>query len=126
MPNHYDPSLIQHETDIVWTEDIDRFDYVREHLDQYAATRQRPVRWNNRGRRVGYSVLAADAPNSGSNGCFNRRVFWVSEDDRSERPDGIYQTGTPVEAVDPRTVSPGVWGEMTERAWGGPLDHGDQ
>ena len=59
MPNRYSPKLIQHETDIVWTEDIDRFDYVREYLDQYAGTRQRPVRWNNRGRRVGYSVLAA-------------------------------------------------------------------
>ncbi|GHF56250.1 hypothetical protein GCM10010504_25520 [Streptomyces griseus] len=54
-------------------------------------------------------------------GRFIRRVFWVKEYDRSEQPDGTYGTAAPSEAVDPRTVAPGVWGELTERAWGGPL-----
>lgn len=125
MPNYDDPKLIAHETEIVWTEDIERFDYVREYLDQCAGTRRRPVRWDRRGRLVGYAVLAADAPNNGNPGYFNRRVFWVSEDDRSERPDGKYEVGAPAEAVDPRTVAPGVWGQMTERASGGPLNQGE-
>ncbi|MFI9190476.1 DUF6009 family protein [Streptomyces californicus] len=53
---------------------------------------------------------------------FTRRVFWVKEHDRSEQPDGAYSSGAPSEAVDPRTVAPRVCGELTERAWGGPLD----
>ncbi|MEU0278300.1 DUF6009 family protein [Streptomyces sp. NPDC006195] len=47
-------------------------------------------------------------------------VFWVKDYDRSELPNGTYGTSAP-SAVDPRTVAPGVWGELTERAWGGPL-----
>ncbi|MFB7370330.1 DUF6009 family protein [Streptomyces sp. NPDC056222] len=58
---------------------------------------------------------APDAP-----GAFARRVFWVKEHDRS-RPDGVYNSGALTEAVDPRTVAPGVWGELTEPAWGGEL-----
>ncbi|MDX3066825.1 DUF6009 family protein [Streptomyces sp. ND04-05B] len=116
-----DPADIQHEERIVWTEDIDGFDYVRETLTAEASTRARPVPWHGAGRRVGYSTLKRDAPSNDSAGRFTRRIFWVKEHDRSERPDGVYKTATPSEGVDPRTVAPGVWGEVTERAWGGPL-----
>ncbi|MFF9806462.1 DUF6009 family protein [Streptomyces coeruleorubidus] len=116
-----DPADIQHEERIVWTEDIDGFDYVRESLTTEAGTRARPVPWHGAGRRVGYSTLKRDAPSSDSPGRFTRRIFWVKEHDRSERPDGVYKTATPSEGVDPRTVAPGVWGELTERAWGSPL-----
>ncbi|AZM89012.1 transcription factor [Streptomyces sp. W1SF4] len=114
---------IGHEDDIVWTEDVESFDYVRETVVDNAGTRRRPVSWRGHaGRRVGYAVLKQDAPNSdGAPGMFSRRVFWVKEHDRSEQPDGVYSTGAPTEAVDPRTVAPGVWGELTERAWGGKL-----
>ncbi|WTA32210.1 DUF6009 family protein [Streptomyces chartreusis] len=43
------------------------------------------------------------------------------EHDRSEQPNGMYRSSVPAEAVDPRTVAPGVWGEVTERAWGAPM-----
>ncbi|WP_406261380.1 DUF6009 family protein [Streptomyces chartreusis] len=33
----------------------------------------------------------------------------------------MYRSSVPAEAVDPRTVAPGVWGEVTERAWGAPM-----
>lgn len=112
---------LRHESDIEWTEDITRLDYVREYIDAWACTRRRPVPWRGPGRRVGYSLLTADAPNNGQPGFFTRRVFWVNDHDRSEQPEGIYRTGAPVEAVDPRTVRPGAHGEITERAWGGPL-----
>ncbi|MFD3537221.1 DUF6009 family protein [Streptomyces sp. NPDC058664] len=74
-----------------------------------STTRQKPVGWNETGLRVGYSVLKPDAPSGDTTGRFVRRVFWVKDYDRSEQPDGTYKTSEPSEAVDPRTVAPGVW-----------------
>lgn len=115
-----DRAALEHEEQIVWTEDVSGFDYVRQTVERLSMTRRKPVGWHGTGRRVGYSVLKSDAP-SGDTGRFVRRVFWVKDYDRSEQPDGTYKTSAPSEAVDPRTVAPGVWGELTERAWGGPL-----
>ncbi|MFF1340765.1 DUF6009 family protein [Streptomyces sp. NPDC058290] len=115
------PEDIKHEDEIVWTEDVSSFDYVRETLVDDARTRRRPVSWQV-GRRVGYALLREDAPsNSDAPGTFSRRLFWVKEHDRSEQPAGTYSSGAPSEAVDPRTVAPGTPGELTERAWGGEL-----
>ncbi len=115
-----DRAALEHEERIVWTEDVGDFDYVRQTVARLSTTRQKPVGWNGTGRRVGYSVLRSDAP-SGDTGRFVRRVFWVKDYDRSEQPEGTYKTCAPSEAVDPRTVAPGVLGKLTERAWGGPL-----
>ncbi|MFC7353207.1 MULTISPECIES: DUF6009 family protein [Streptomyces] len=118
------PEDIKHEDEIVWTEDVSSFDYVRETLVDGVGTRRRPVSWRGQaGRRVGYALLKSNAPSDrDAPGMFTRRVFWVKEHDRSEQPDGAYSSGAPSEAVDPRTVAPRVCGELTERAWGGPLD----
>jgi len=111
----------ENESEIVWLEDIEQFDYVREYLHQFAKTRQRPIPWNGADERiVGYSVLCKDA-RSWSRGYFARRVFAVRTYDRSDDPEGTYKKGTPCEAVDPRTIAPNKWGEQTERSWGGPL-----
>ncbi|MCB5910147.1 DUF6009 family protein [Streptomyces pinistramenti] len=120
---HDDPEVLKHEESIVWTEGVEGFDYVRETLVRDAATRRRAVPWPGPGRRVGYSVLRANAPSGDGPGMFTRRVFWVKEYDRSEygKQKGPYRTGTPSEGVDPRTVKPGTWGEQTDRAWGAPL-----
>lgn len=117
-----DPSLIAYEDGIVWTEDVDGFDYVRQSVEWFAVSRRRPIAWRGAGRRVGYSVLRDDAP-SGEDapGRFVRRIFWVKGCDRCDQPSGTYRTSAPSEAVDPRTVAPGVWGALTERAWGAPL-----
>ncbi|WP_330345169.1 DUF6009 family protein [Streptomyces longwoodensis] len=112
---------LEHEEEIVWTEDIEKFDYVRQSVAHSVKTRQRPVPWSGNGRRVGYAVLRGNAPSGAVPGHFVRRVFWVKEHDRSEQPNGMYRRSAPAEAVDPRTVAPGVWGEVTERAWGAPL-----
>ncbi|MER0446610.1 DUF6009 family protein [Streptomyces sp. Edi4] len=124
MPSR--PEDIKHEDEIVWTEDVSSFDYVRETLVDGVGTRRRPVSWRGQvGRRVGYAVLKAEAPSDrDAPGMFARRVFWVKEHDRSEQPSGPYSSGAPTEAVDPRTVAPGICGELTERAWGGPLTPG--
>jgi hypothetical protein len=117
-----DPKALEYEENIVWTEDVEGFDYVRQSVAQSAKTRRGPVSWRGSGRRVGCAVLRGDAPSGAVPGHFVRRVFWVKEHDRSEQPKGMYQRSAPSEAVDPRTVAPGVWGEITERAWGAPLD----
>lgn len=100
------------EQSIIWEEDIDRLDYVRE-IELPAATRQRPVPWRGEGRRVGYAVLRPDARNSGSPGTFNRRVFFLKDYDRDTEPAGIYEIGEPAEAIDPRLVRPGVGRKTT-------------
>ncbi|MFD9688134.1 DUF6009 family protein [Kitasatospora sp. NPDC059088] len=118
-----DPEAIQHEDEIVWDEDVSHFDYVREALDLFATTRRGPLRCPGPGRRVGYSVLEADAPSGEAPLRFARRIFWVKEHDRSEQPEGPYKTEAPAEGVDPRTIAPRVWGKLTDRAWGSPLPH---
>ncbi|MFH9667729.1 DUF6009 family protein [Streptomyces globisporus] len=117
-----DRAALEHEEQIVWTEEVEDYDYVRQSVERSSSTRRRPVAWTGAGRRVGYAVLRPAAPSGDVPGRFIRRVFWVKDYDRSEQPDGTYKTTAPSEAVDPRTVAPGVWGELTERAWGGPLD----
>ncbi|MFJ9686913.1 DUF6009 family protein [Streptomyces bacillaris] len=116
-----DREAIRHEDGIVWTEDISTFDYIRQTLVVDASTRRRPLSWRGQGRRVGYSVLKPGTPSGDSPGGFVRRVFWVKDYDRSEQPGGTYKTTSPSEGVDPRTVAPGVWGDVTDRAWGGLL-----
>lgn len=98
------------ETAIVWTENVDRFDYVRQSVITDHPRRVGPIR-PPEGRAVGYTELHPDAP-AGT----PRRVFWVKPTDRSELPSGPYRTSCPHEAVDPRTVSPGGRGEITNLA----------
>jgi len=113
----FDRDPLTREDEIVWVEDIEPLDYVRELVSEYFHFRQRPpAKWFSPGRLIGYSTLGRDA--RGRNGHFTRRLFWIADHDRSEQPNGVYRTGAPVEAVDPRTVKPKVHGRMTERAWG--------
>jgi hypothetical protein len=110
------------EAEIVWEEDPSNFDYVRE----YALTtcgRKRIAKWTGEGRRVGYAVLRPDAPHDFHfPGRFTRRIFFLKDHDRDSQPNGLYNTGAPCEAVDPRTISPGVPGRLTTRAWAERLD----
>lgn len=104
----------------VRTEDIKAFDYVRRSVHYAARTRRGPVVWRGAGRRVGYAVLRSEAPSHDVPGHFVRRVFWVKEQGRSAQPAGMCRRSAPAEVVDP-AMAPGVWGELTERAWGAPL-----
>ncbi|MFF1732012.1 DUF6009 family protein [Streptomyces sp. NPDC058247] len=113
--------VLEHEDEIVWTEDVETLDYVRQSIELSISTRRKPVAWQGSGRRVGYAVLRLDAPSGDEPVRFARRVFWVKGYDRSEQPNGTYEYSAPSEAVDPRTVAPGVWGELTESAWRSPL-----
>ncbi|MFE9427062.1 DUF6009 family protein [Kitasatospora sp. NPDC006697] len=110
---------IAHEAALVWLEDISGLDYVRQSLDRLPTRRGKPP-YHRNGRMVGYAQLGPGAKPSRSSGTFRRRVFWLLPHDRDTTPDGLYATGAPSEAVDPRTVAPGSKGFKTERSEGGP------
>ncbi|GAA2116447.1 DUF6009 family protein [Kitasatospora saccharophila] len=108
-----------HEAELVWLEDISALDYVRQSLDRLPNRRGRPA-YHRAGRLVGYAQLGREAKASRSSGTFRRRVFWLLPHDRDARPEGLYATGAPAEAVDPGTLAPGTRGRKTERSEGGP------
>ncbi|GAA3153260.1 DUF6009 family protein [Streptomyces rectiviolaceus] len=110
---------ISHETTFVWLEDIDRLDYIRQSLDRLPTRKGKPA-YHRDGRMVGYAVLGPTAKASRASGTFRRRVFWLLPHDRDSQPEGLYATGAPAEAVDPRTLKPCVKGYKTERSEGGP------
>ncbi|MFI1441771.1 DUF6009 family protein [Streptomyces fructofermentans] len=114
-----DPEEIAHETELVWLEDATLLDYVRQSLDRLPSRRGRPA-YHRDGRMVGYAILGKDAKPSRHSGTFRRRVFWLLPHDRDQQPNGLYETGAPSEAIDPRTVTPRVKGYKTERSEGGP------
>ncbi|WP_225839688.1 DUF6009 family protein [Streptomyces sp. NK08204] len=109
---------IAHEAEIVWLEDVGRLDYVRQSLDRLPTRRGKPA-YHRDGRMVGYAQLGPHAKPSRSSGTFRRRVFWLLPHDRDTAPGGLYATGAPAEAVDPRTLAPGSKGRKTERSEGG-------
>ncbi|MGW4823442.1 DUF6009 family protein [Streptomyces sp. NPDC004227] len=110
---------ISHETELVWLEDIDQLDYVRQSLDRLPTRKGRPA-YHRDGRMVGYALLGSAAKSSRASGTFRRRVFWLLPHDRDSVPDGLYAKSAPAEAVDPRTLKPCIKGYKTERSEGGP------
>ncbi|MFF2631152.1 DUF6009 family protein [Kitasatospora griseola] len=114
-----DPADLAHETDIVWLEDTEHLDYVRQSLERLNSRKGKPP-YHRAGRMVGYAVLGPSARASRASGTFRRRVFWLLPHDRDTEPHGVYTTGAPSEAVDPRTIAPTVKGAKTERSQGGP------
>lgn len=109
------------ESRIVWLLPINDLDYVREVVVNTRRRKGQPPYY--RGFIiVGYSELSENAKSTRPAYEFFRRVFWLRDNDRkAPNDDGGYQKGAPGEAIDPRTVSPGVMGKLTERAWGKPL-----
>ncbi|MFK0229953.1 DUF6009 family protein [Streptomyces sp. NPDC090303] len=105
---------IHHESEFVWLEDISALDYVRQSLDRLPTRRGRPA-YHRDGRMVGYAVLGTDAKASPTSGTFRRRVFWLLPHDRDSAPEGLYARGTPAEAVDPGSLSPGAKGRRPAR-----------
>ncbi|MFJ3164387.1 DUF6009 family protein [Streptomyces kanasensis] len=110
---------LKHETELVWLEDVHQLDYVRQSLDRLPTRSGKPA-YHRDGRMVGYAILSSQARASRASGTFRRRVFWLLPHDRDTEPEGLYATGAPAEAVDPRTVTAGSKGRKTERSEGGP------
>ncbi|TSB25636.1 DUF6009 family protein (plasmid) [Streptomyces sp. NBC_01525] len=114
-----EPGQLSHEDDLVWLEDTDVLEYVRQSLDRLHTRRGKPA-YHRDGRMVGYAVLGSAARSSRASGTFLRRVFWLLPHDRDGQPEGLYASGAPSEAVDPRTLAPRVKGYKTQRSEGGP------
>ncbi|MFF6984718.1 DUF6009 family protein [Streptomyces sp. NPDC008343] len=110
---------IKYETDLVWLEDTADLDYVRQSLDRLPSRQAKPA-YHRDGRMVGYAILGSRAKASPCSGTFRRRVFWLLPHDRDSDPKGVYATGTPAEAIDPRTLVPARKGYKTERSDGRP------
>ncbi|MDQ0808632.1 hypothetical protein QFZ63_000346 [Streptomyces sp. B3I7] len=110
---------ISHEIELVWLEEIDDLDYVRQSLDRLPTRRGKPA-YHRDGRMVGYALLGPTAKPSRQSGTFRRRVFWLLPHDRDSQPTGLYARSAPAEAVDPRTLEPRAKGYKTERSEGGP------
>ncbi|MFJ3673792.1 DUF6009 family protein [Streptomyces sp. NPDC090106] len=105
------------EADVVWLEDPDNLDYVRQALDKVTTRRGRP-RYDRDGRLVGYTNLKPGSPSDPDSGLFARRVFFLLPHDRDTDPEGPYAVGAPGEAVDPSTLAAGTAGAKTTRSQG--------
>ncbi|MEV0126785.1 DUF6009 family protein [Streptomyces sp. NPDC050703] len=108
------------EAEVVWLEDPTDLDYVRQALDKVNTRKGKP-RYERDGRLIGYSNLAPKAPRSADSGLFARRTFYLLPHDRPNQPDDPecpYRVGSPLEAVDPRTIAAGKVGEKTPRSQG--------
>jgi hypothetical protein len=110
-------SEITHEQKVVWLEDPDTLDYVRQALDKTKRRNTKPP-YARDGRMVGYAVLDDEAEPDPDSGLYRRRVFFLLPHDRDSQPDGHYREGAPGEAVDPRTIQPKNPGAKTERSQG--------
>ncbi|MBT2439983.1 transcription factor [Streptomyces sp. ISL-36] len=110
---------IKHEIELVWLEDIEQLDYVRQTLDRLPTRGGRPPYFRP-GRMIGYAILGPTAKASRASGTFRRRVFWLQPNDRDTVPGGLYREAGPSEGIDPRTLAPRTKGRKTERSEGGP------
>ncbi|MFD9517916.1 DUF6009 family protein [Streptomyces sp. NPDC059979] len=119
MSSLLNESDLLHESTVVWLENPDDLDYVRQALDKTARRRGKP-RYARDGRMVGYSELDEYAEADPDSGLQLRRVFFLLPHDRDTEPEGLYQEGAPGEAVDPRTIEPRRVGQKTPRSQGGP------
>ncbi|MFF9778118.1 DUF6009 family protein [Streptomyces sp. NPDC013978] len=106
------------ETDVVWLEDVNRLDYVRQALDKTKRRNTRPPYLRD-GRMVGYALLDDRAQPDPDSGLYRRRVFFLLPHDRDSLPNGLYSEGAPGEAVDPRTIAPKEPGAKTPRSQSG-------
>ncbi|MFF7359104.1 DUF6009 family protein [Streptomyces filipinensis] len=99
---------------MVWLEDPEQFDYVRQAVDKTKRRNNKPP-YARDGRMVGYAILDDYAEPDPDSGLYKRRVLFVLPHDRDSHPDGA-----PGEAVDPRTIQPKKPGAKTPRFQRGP------
>ena len=99
---------LAYEKSIVWTEDVSRLPFVRVATVDTARSRRGPLQAAGDLRVVGYAKLTANAPLNADGKTYSRRMFYVKGDDE-RGSDSVPQ------AIDPRTVLPGVAGKQPGR-----------
>ncbi|WP_326793743.1 DUF6009 family protein (plasmid) [Streptomyces sp. NBC_00841] len=113
-------SDLLHEAEVVWLENLERLDYVRQALDKTRRRNTKPP-YARDGRMVGYALLDEGASPDPDSGLYKRRVFFLLPHDRDSLPGGLYHEGAPGEAVDPRTIAPKKPGAKTPRSQSGSV-----
>ncbi|MBE4741600.1 MULTISPECIES: DUF6009 family protein [Streptomyces] len=119
MSSLLNESDLTHEEQVVWLEDPENLDYVRQALDKTRRRNTKPP-YARDGRMVGYALLDDQAEPDPDSGLYKRRVFFLLPHDRDSLPGGLYREGAPGEAVDPRTIEVKKVGEKTPRSQSGP------
>lgn len=99
---------LAYEKSIVWLEDFRSLRYVRTVQVRCAKSRRGPLRLNTGERVVGYSKLLAEAPRDPRTDRYTRRLFYLKPCDIVTG--AAREIAVPPNAVDPRTVLPGVSG----------------
>jgi len=94
------------EKSVVWLRPIENLDFVRVALLRGALSRRGPLVAEGAGVVVGYTKLTTDAPRDPSTGAFTRRLFYLKDEDSL-----LNMNQFPPNAIDPRTILPGVVGE---------------
>jgi len=100
-----DKDPLAYEKSIVWLENIDAVRFVRAVEVRCARSRRGPLSLSTGQRVIGYAKLTADAPRDPRTESFTRRLFYLKTSDADE-PSSI-----PPDALDPRTILPGVRGD---------------
>jgi len=99
------------EESVIWLEPVAHMPFVR--VAQVANARSRRGRLDLEGERrhvVGYVKLTPDAPRSGGDRNYRRRIFYVKHMDPISHEELTRAQVVPHGAVDPRTVFPTLWG----------------
>lgn len=106
--------VIAKESQLVWLEDPAAHDYVRmtELTNGWSSV---PRLGDPEYVVVGFTVVRRREADSVPP---ERRVFWLKPGDRTYSPNGPYERRCPCEAVDPRSLAPGLRGIKTQRCWG--------
>ncbi|MEU1824261.1 DUF6009 family protein [Streptomyces abikoensis] len=105
------------EAKIIWLEDVNKLEYVRQAVHGTPYRVGKPP-FDGLGRLVGYAELSSTVERDPETSLFHRRVFYLVPHDRDTEPSGDYRTGSPGEAVDPLTVAACRVGEKTDRSQG--------
>jgi hypothetical protein len=111
-----DQDPLAYERSILWLMDIGAVRFVRTVEVRCARSRRGALNLSTGERVIGYSKLTLDAPRNRETDCYTRRLFYLKPSDTDEG------SRVPRDAVDPRTILPGVRGE-TPIITVGPLGH---
>jgi predicted DNA-binding protein len=102
---------LMHEAKIVWLVDISKMPWVRESevnfFTRKEISKKRLSELEQGQTLVGYAELENDAPPTGTQKCFIRRIFTLRENDYEVyKVDNPTQADHPSEAVEPLSVEP--------------------
>ena len=111
-----DQDPLAYERSILWIKNIDHVRFVRTVEVRCARSRRGALNLSSGERVIGYAKLTSNAPRDRKTDCFTRRLFYLKPSDSDE------QSSVPKDAVDPRTILPGVRGK-TFILTVGPLGH---